>query len=163
MAKNIFADAFNIVLEQDAPTGAEAAGQVTPPAETTPSNNTSDLGAASISPEDQAVLQHAANRELKMVNSLNSWITELDRIVEYLNGTSDGSIQMTLKKAVPDTIFDKMRNAEAKKIARVAKEISALAETFKGYAATSDNPSYRFVSWFIGSLLPFAAALTSFC
>ena len=66
-------------------------------------------------------------------------------MVDYLNGTDGNSIQMQLKKAVPDTIFDKMRTAEAKKIARVAKEISALAETFKGYLATSNEPKYRFV------------------
>ena len=80
-------------------------------------------------------------------------------MVDYLNGTSPESMQMKLKRAVPDTIFDKMRTAEAKKIARVAKEISALAETFKGYAATADNPAYRFVGWIATSLLPIAMGL----
>lgn len=148
MSQKIFEGVFNTLIEQDlAPTGAEAAGNIAPPPEAgAPADpNTADLGASHISPEDAEILRHAAARELKMVESLNGWISELDRIVEYLNGTSPESIQMQLKKAVPDTIFDKMRTAEAKKIARVAKEISALAETFKGYAATADNPAYRFV------------------
>lgn len=146
MVNNTFAKAFNVILEQDAPTAPEAAGNVTPPApQAGLEGEASALGAADIDPEDAQILKHAAARELKMIESLNSWITELDKMVDYLNGTDPHSIQMQLKKAVPDTIFDKMRTAEAKKIARVAKEISALAETFKGYAATADNPAYRFV------------------
>jgi hypothetical protein len=146
MVNNTFAKAFNVILEQDAPTAPEAAGNVTPPApQAGLEGEASALGAADIDPEDAEILKHAAARELKMIESLNSWITELDKMVDYLNGTDPHSIQMQLKKAVPDTIFDKMRTAEAKKIARVAKEISALAETFKGYAATADNPAYRFV------------------
>lgn len=146
MVNNTFAKAFNVILEQDAPTAPEAAGNVAPE---TPQpgleGEASALGASGIDPEDAQILKQAATRELKMIESLNSWIVELDKMVDYLNGTDPHSIQMQLKKAVPDTIFDKMRTAEAKKIARVAKEISALAETFKGYAATADNPAYRFV------------------
>lgn len=111
-----------------------------------PGTETSEMGADSVmDPEDEKLLKYAATREMEMIKSLTGWVTELDNMVEYLNGTNPQSIQMILKKAVPDTIFDKMRSSEAKKIARVAKEISALAETFKGYLATADDSKYRFV------------------
>jgi hypothetical protein len=162
MVNNTFAKAFNVILEQDAPTAPEAAGNVAPPSPQAGMEGEADaLGASDIDPADAQILKHAAARELKMIESLNGWITELDKMVDYLNGTDANSIQIQLKKAVPDTIFDKMRTSEAKKIARVAKEISALAETFKGYAATADNPAYRFVAWFIGGVLPIAASLHS--
>ena len=151
MAQNIFSNVFSTVLEQDAggPTPAQAADNVAQVDVDFRAGSggaqAEDLGASDISPEDRQLLQHAAQREMQMIKNLQSWIEQLDGMVDYLNGTDGNSIQMQLKKAVPDTIFDKMRTAEAKKIARVAKEISALAETFKGYLATSNEPKYRFV------------------
>lgn len=151
MSYNIFSNVFSTVLEQDEgmPTPAQAANNVAQP-ETdftagSESEQSADGGEANISPEDRQMLQHAAQKEAKMIKNLQSWIVQLDGMVDYLNGTEGNSIQMQLKQAVPDTIFDKMRTSEAKKIARVAKEISALAETFKGYLATSNSPRYRFV------------------
>jgi hypothetical protein len=150
MSNKIFSNVFSTILEQDEgmPTPAQAANNVAQ-AETDfaagdEDAQTADTG-ADISPEDRQMLQHAAQKEAKMIKNLQSWIVQLDGMVDYLNGTEGNSIQMQLKQAVPDTIFDKMRTSEAKKIARVAKEISALAETFKGYLATSNSPKYRFV------------------
>jgi hypothetical protein len=79
----------------------------------------------------------------QMFDELNSWITEFDRFSEYLNGTAD-SIQTSLNAAEPDTIFDSISNAETKKIARVAMEISSLSEIFKGYLAGANDPKYKF-------------------
>jgi hypothetical protein len=150
MSQNIFSNVFSTVLEQDEglPTSAQAsdnAAPAQPDFKPDGDDSAANFGASEISPEDRELLQHAAQREMQMIKNLQSWIVQLDDMVEYLNGTTNGSIQMQLKKAVADTIFDKMRTAEAKKIARVAKEISALAETFKGYLATSNEPKYRFV------------------
>ena len=79
----------------------------------------------------------------QMFEELNSWIAEFDRFSEYLNGTAD-SIQTSLNAAEPDTIFDSISNAETKKIARVAMEISSLSEIFKGYLAGANDPKYKF-------------------
>jgi hypothetical protein len=78
-----------------------------------------------------------------MFEELNSWIQEFDRFSDYLNGTND-SIQTSLNAAEPDTIFDSISNAETKKIARVAMEISSLSEIFKGYLAGANDPKYKF-------------------
>jgi len=79
----------------------------------------------------------------QMFEELNSWIQEMDRFSAYLNGTSD-SIQTSLNAAEPDTIFDSISNAETKKIARVAMEISSLSEILKGYLAGANDPKYKF-------------------
>ena len=79
----------------------------------------------------------------QMFEELNSWIQEFDRFSDYLNGTND-SIQTSLNAAEPDTIFDSISNAETKKIARVAMEISSLSEIFKGYLAGANDPKYKF-------------------
>ena len=152
MSEKIFANLFTTILEQDVVTAPEAGGNVVQPGsedaftgDELEDDNLDQLGASKIDPEDEKMLKHAAQREMQMAQSLTEWVEKLDSIVDFLNGTDDNSIQMQLKHSVADTIFDKMRTSEAKKIARVAKEISALAETFKGYLATANDPKYRYV------------------
>ncbi len=79
----------------------------------------------------------------QMFDELSSWVSEMDRFSEYLNGTAD-SIQTSLNAAEPDTIFDSISNSETKKIARVAMEISSLSEILKGYLAGANDPKYKF-------------------
>ena len=84
-----------------------------------------------------------SSQSRQMFEELNGWIQEMDRFSDYLNGTSD-SIQTSLNAAEPDTIFDSISNAETKKIARVAMEISSLSEILKGYLAGANDPKYKF-------------------
>tara|TARA_R100000278_G_scaffold1725_2_gene3411 strand:- start:142 stop:558 length:417 start_codon:yes stop_codon:yes gene_type:complete len=85
-----------------------------------------------------------ANGQKEMFDELNSWISEMDRFSDYLNGTTD-SVQTKLNQAEEDTLFDSISNAETKKIARVAMEISSLSEILKGYLAGANDPKYRYV------------------
>ena len=79
----------------------------------------------------------------QMFEELSSWINEMDRLGDYLNGTAN-SIKTSLNSAEPDTIFDSISNAETKKIARVAMEVSSLSEILKGYLAGANDPKYKF-------------------
>jgi len=83
-----------------------------------------------------------AKRNTAMVNELKTWIASLETFLEQLNGTQD-SIQTRLSQSEPDTLFDKMKQSEQRKIARVATEIASLNESFKGFLATSRNASLR--------------------
>lgn len=104
-----------------------------------------DLGAHDTAGALERKAAADAEMRLHMDGEIKGWITELDRIVDYLNGVGGHSIQTKLKSAIPDSIFDKIKGSEAKKIARVASEISKLSETLKGYAATSNSPSLKYV------------------
>lgn len=97
--------------------------------------------------DSTAVADHLAATskiQAQMVGTLSEWITKLEEFSDYLNGTGPNSIQTKLKNAVPDTLFDKIRVAETKKIARVSMEISALTEMLKGYSASAADAKYRF-------------------
>jgi len=99
------------------------------------------------SPSDfdvQAPDSPVANGQKEMYDELNSWIQEMDRFSDYLNGT-EGSVQTKLNTAEDDTLFDSISNAETKKIARVAMEISSLSEILKGYLAGANDPKYKYV------------------
>ena len=88
----------------------------------------------------KAQSEHAA----KMRTELTGWVSEMDKFLHYLNG-EDNSIQSALGQAEADTIFDRMKQSEQRKIARVATELAALAESFRGYLAQTDNPTFKHV------------------
>ena len=88
----------------------------------------------------KAQSEHAA----KMRSELTGWISQMDEFLQFLNGEND-SIQSALAQAEADTIFDRMKQSEQRKIARVATELASLAESFRGYVAQTDNPSFKHV------------------
>lgn len=79
-----------------------------------------------------------------MINQLKDWISRIDEFVDFLNSTEGDSIQVALAKSIPDTLFDKIRIAESKKISRSAVDLAALSETFKSYVTNSLDPKYRY-------------------
>ncbi len=89
--------------------------------------------------------QAIADASAQMVSELDSWIVKLGEFSNFLNGTDANSIQSKLKNAIPDTLFDKIRIAENKKIARVAMEIVSLNEMLKGYRAASGDAKLKLV------------------
>lgn len=80
-----------------------------------------------------------------MQDQLQSWVVKCDEFLEFLNGTNGESIQTKLANAEPDTIFDRMKQSEQRKIARVATELAALTESFRGYVAQTENPAFKYV------------------
>ena len=91
----------------------------------------------------QDLMNVVNNQNQIMVNKLYSWIKHIEDFVVFLNDTNGDSIQSNLTKSLPDTLFDKIKTAESKKIARTAVDLAALAETFKGYISTSNRPELR--------------------
>lgn len=146
MSSNLFEKAFVHVL-REAPEPVEAdptagisdsdAMAQTLDKGTNPADFDADTGAAA---DHMAA---ASKMQASMVAELDSWIAQLDQFSKFLNATTPDSVQQKLKKAIPNTLFDKIRVAEAKKIARVAMEVSSLNEMLKGYSATSNNATYR--------------------
>ena len=89
--------------------------------------------------------QAVSERNEAMRAKLESWVGEIEQFLEYLNGSSPDSIQTLLANAEPDTIFDRMKASEQRKIARVATELAALNESFKGYIAQTGNAQFKYV------------------
>ena len=94
---------------------------------------------------DDAVMRAArATSEVaeQMRQDLEGWVSEMDAFLHKLNG-QDNSIQSVLASAEADTIFDRMKQSEQRKITRVATELASLTESFRGYLAQTDNPQFR--------------------
>ena len=88
----------------------------------------------------QAHAQHAA----EMKTELTGWVSEMDSFLSKLNGESN-SIQSALANAEADTLFDRMKQSEQRKITCVATELASLTESFRGYLSQTNNPSFRHV------------------
>ena len=86
-----------------------------------------------------------SERNAAMRATLEGWVGEIEVFLEYLNGSTPDSIQTLLANAEPDTIFDRMKASEQRKIARVATELAALNESFKGYVAQTGNAQFKYV------------------
>ena len=88
-------------------------------------------GVPAVSPEDQI-------RD-KQVQQLGQWIEKLTSFTAYLNGVDNNSIQKVLNDAGEGSLFAEIARGERKRIARLAQEMSALTESFKGYMLSSDE------------------------
>lgn len=75
----------------------------------------------------------------QQANELQQWINKIQEFVEYINGETQESIQTKLHSAGCDTMFEKIASSETKKISRVASELSALVQSFKGYLISNMN------------------------
>lgn len=83
----------------------------------------------------QQVDQHKAGQ----IKQLSEWIMQIDQFIEFLNGTSQESVQTQLHAAPCDTMFENIARSEKKKIARLAAELSSLSESFKGYMISAND------------------------
>ena len=94
--------------------------------------------------DDAAMRAARATSEVaaQMRQELEGWVSEMDAFLHKLNG-QDNSIQSVLASAEADTIFDRMKQSEQRKITRVATELASLTESFRGYLAQTDNPQFR--------------------
>ena len=77
------------------------------------------------------------------VQTLDSWISQIDQFLTYLNSDDPSSMQSKLANATPDTILDKVKQSQQTKIARVASDLASLHQGLLGFKAQSGSPSLR--------------------
>jgi len=69
----------------------------------------------------------------RTIQTLNTWIGEVENFIDYLNGTDQGSINFTINSADCDSILTDIQRSESKKISRLAQDLSGLSESLKQY------------------------------
>lgn len=130
---NIFEKRFNTILEADATPMPEMQDGA-------PGNDREAMAQTlkTTKPEDYDVQAPHGGGELEREKEhqqveLGKWVQDIDKFIAFLNGTDGGSIQAKLHAARCDSIFEDIARSEKKKISRIAAELSALSESFKGY------------------------------
>ena len=146
---NLYEKRFKTILEADEPSITSAISDPERDADINAMEGTLDDGSQVSDFDVQNVnqlQQDIANQKAtQMISVLRQWIDEISRFKEFLNGTNESSVQSTLAKAVPDTLFDKIKTSENKRIARVASDLSSFEEILKGYVADSSNAHLKYV------------------
>lgn len=142
---NKFGNRFAKVLKEDAEDQAafEAALEDDTSAEEFDTAVDADpAAAAEIAETDPSVKAAEAQGEIntRMIETLKGWITSGDEFLAKLNDSNDpNSIAYAIGNAEADTLFDKMKG-EQRRVSKVATDLAALNETFRGYLAQSENP-----------------------
>lgn len=69
----------------------------------------------------------------RTIQTLTTWIGEVENFIDYLNGTDAGSINYALNAADCDSLMTDIQRSESKKISRLAQDLSSLGESLKQY------------------------------
>ena len=69
----------------------------------------------------------------RTIQTLTTWIGEVENFIDYLNGTEDGSINFALNSSDCDSLLTDVQRSESKKISRLAQDLSSLGEALKQY------------------------------
>lgn len=147
-----FKKAFSILLEEDLKMSDKEAMASTLDKGSTPEDFDVDLTPDTKIPDDsdlalkasQDLVNVVSGQNAVMIETLKGWINKIEDFVSFLNATEGDSIQVALSKSIPDTLFDKIRIAESKKISRSAIDLAALGETFRSYVSAANDAKLRF-------------------
>lgn len=69
----------------------------------------------------------------KTIQTITTWIGEVENFIDYLNGTEEGSINFSINSADCDSLLTDIQRSESKKISRLAQDLSSLGESLKQY------------------------------
>lgn len=87
-----------------------------------------------------------SQKNQQTIDELQSWITEIEGFLSFLNSEDPTSIQSRLAAAEPDTVMDKMKQSQQTKISRVAADLASLHQNFLGFMAQTANSRYKYVA-----------------
>jgi hypothetical protein len=148
MARNLFKESFNSVLSRDINiiNEADLADEMQ-----------GDLGAAnvditqaefesqladdvdSIDPnkynrEEQRLQAHLKQRAQENNELLSQWAATIDDFTSFVNDPNrDDSIKNIIERAMPGSVLEKIKKAEARRLTRVATEAASLSQALKSY------------------------------
>jgi len=127
---------FNIITEAPELPELDPTAQLTqdPAGEAEAANNTLDGGSIEqMSAPDNPEIALKHQQTQRTIQTLTTWIGEVENFIDYLNGTEDGSINYAINSADCDSILTDIQRSESKKISRLAQDLSSLGESLKQY------------------------------
>lgn len=80
------------------------------------------------------VQQTIQNYQSENNETIMGWINKLDEFVDFVNSPEhEGGIKATIDKAIPGSVFEKIKTAEARSLTRTAKEAAAFSQSLRSY------------------------------
>lgn len=125
---NILTEAPEDVAPVDATAESPAPEDAAVAAELEPTTDPAALGAP-----DNPEIALKKQQSQRTIQTLTTWIGEVEGFIDYLNGTDEGSINFALNAADCDSLMTDIQRSESKKISRLAQDLSSLGESLKQY------------------------------
>lgn len=125
---NILTEAPEDVAPVDATVESPAPEDAAVAAELEPTTDPAALGAP-----DNPEIALKKQQSQRTIQTLTTWIGEVEGFIDYLNGTDEGSINFALNAADCDSLMTDIQRSESKKISRLAQDLSSLGESLKQY------------------------------
>lgn len=116
-------------VEEDPAIATDAGAEETAIADTL--EPTTDPAALAIPDNPEVALKKQQTQ--RTIQTITTWISEVEGFIDYLNGTEDGSINFALNSAECDSLLSDIQRSESKKISRLAQDMSSLGEALKQY------------------------------
>lgn len=92
---------------------------------------------------DNPVVQFQAQQTANTISTLQTWVSEVEGFIEYLNGLDDASMNSQLNRTDCDSVLADVQRSESKKISRLAQDLSSLGESLKQYLLTAKSKDAR--------------------
>ena len=125
---NILTEAPEGATQMDLTATSQEPEDVAVATELEPTTDPAALGAP-----DNPEIALKKQQSQRTIQTLTTWIGEVENFIDYLNGTEEGSINYALNAADCDSLMTDIQRSESKKISRLAQDLSSLEESLKQY------------------------------
>lgn len=84
--------------------------------------------------EEKRLQAHLQKRAMENNELLSQWATTIDDFTSFVNDPSrEDSIKNIIERAMPGSVLEKIKKAEARRLTRVATEAASLSQALKSY------------------------------
>lgn len=132
---NLFRTKFFDIISEAEEAGASDPLAVAPGAEDQAAAGVMDQPESlnDLSVPDNPEIALKQQQSARTIQTLTTWIGEVENFIDYLNGTEEGSINYSINSADCDSLLTDIQRSESKKISRLAQDLSSLGESLKQY------------------------------
>lgn len=148
MARNLFKESFKNILrselypineadlaeEMQGELGAENLDTTQAEFESQLADDVDSIDPKNYNREEQKLQAHLKKRAQENNELLSQWVSTIDDFTSFVNDPNrDDSIKNIIERAMPGSVLEKIKKAEARRLTRVSTEAAALSQALKSY------------------------------
>ena len=148
MARNLFKESFKTILhnelraineadlaeEMQGDLGAEDIDTAQAEFESQLADDVNTIDPNKYNREEQRLQAHLKQRAQENNELLSQWVATIDDFTSFVNDPNrDDSIKNIIERAMPGSVLEKIKKAEARRLTRVSTEAAALSQALKSY------------------------------
>ena len=148
MARNLFKESFKSILdntlhpineadlaeEMQGDLGAQDVNAAQGDFEAQMADDVDSIDPHNYNREEQKLQAHLKKRAEENNELLSQWVSTIDDFTSFVNDPNrEDSIKNIIERAMPGSVLEKIKKAEARRLTRVSTEAAALSQALKSY------------------------------